>query len=69
MFVVCSFRMSNMDVDEGSLYFFLFIFFFSFFGWEDNFQLGSWCEGRLKLISSQEKTSKRLILEVTGFRY
>ena len=48
---------------------FFFSFFSSIFGWEDHFQLGSWCEGWLKLISSQEKPSKRLILEVTGFRY
>ena len=40
-----------------------FTYLFSFFL---QFQLGSWCECWLKLLSSLEKPSKRLILEVPG---
>ena len=54
-----SHRLKMIFLNNHFTYF--FSFFSSIFGWEDHFQLGSWCEGWLKLISSQKKPSKRLI--------
>ena len=56
----------SLKKSHGLKMIFLIIHFTYLFSFFLQFQLGSWCECWLKLLSSLEKPSKRLILEVPG---